>query len=108
MSKRLLSRDEFTGITEWFEPTDDGFNVISEQDPTAIIEMNKAKQNAGRAYYAADPDMWRVASIPVHVQYKWALDHGIDDITKPEHWPRIRALLNSSDWRYLKTAEIII
>jgi hypothetical protein len=108
MSKRPFSYDPLTGITEWFEATDEGFNIISEQDVEPILELNKAKQNMGREYYAADPDMWKVASIPIMVQFQWLQKYGITDVTSKEHWPKVRKLLNDPDWRYLKTADIII
>ena len=106
--KRLLDYDPLTGIREVFESTDSGFLIHTTQDVEPIIEANKAKQSMGRSYYAADPDMWRVASIPITIQHKWAVEHGILDVSAPEYWPNVRKLLNSSDYRYLKTAEVII
>jgi hypothetical protein len=109
MSKRFFDHDPLTGITQWFvDGEKDSFHLIREQDVEPILELNKAKQGMGRGYYAADPDMWKVASIPLMVQFKWATEHGITDITDPEHWPRVQRLLNDPEWRYLKTADIII
>lgn len=105
--KRLLDYDPDTGIIEWFEATDEGFNIHYEQDVEPILDLNKAKQAEGRAYYARDKEMWRVASIPILVQYKWLHEHGVDVMNR-DHWPKVRQLLNSSDYRYLKTAEVII
>jgi len=96
-----------TGITETFEATDEGFQIHTSQDCTPIVEANKAKQSMGRAYYAADKDMWRVASIPISVQYKWLTEEGID-VWDQNHWPAVQRKLNSNEWRYLKTAEVII
>ncbi len=113
MSKRLFNHDPLTGITEWFVPTDGGFKIAYEQDVESILELNKAKQGMGRDYYVSkgsgdDPDMWRIASIPITVQYDWAIKHGIQDVTAPEYWPKVRALLNSNEYRYLKTAEVMV
>lgn len=93
----------------WWIDGDDGksFHLKYEQDVEPILDLNKAKQSAGRAYYAQDHEMWRVASIPVVVQYDWMTKHGVD-VHNPDHWPRVQRLLNDPDWRYLKTAEIII
>jgi hypothetical protein len=107
MSKRLFDYSPDTGITEWFHDTPDGFAISYEQDAEPIVELNKAKQAAGRSYYANDPDMWRVASIPIVIQYKWITEHGIDLMNR-DHWPAVRRLLNSSEYRYLKTAEVMI
>lgn len=90
-----------------YEDTDKGFLLHYSQDAEPIIELNKAKQSAGRDYYARDPDMWKVASIPIGVQMIWLTKHGID-IHNEDHWPGVKRLLNDPDWRYLKTAEIII
>lgn len=111
--KRLFNHDPLTGITEWFESTDNGFAIVYEQDAEPIVELNKKKQSMGRDYYVSkaqgdDCEMWRGASIPITVQYDWATKHGITDVTDPEHWPKVRRLLNSNEYRYLKTAEVII
>lgn len=106
--KRILDHDPLTGITEVFESLEDGgFAIHTHQDCEPIIEANKAKQSMGRAYYAADPDGWRVASIPATVQLKWLTEHGVD-VMQREHWPAVRRLLNSNEWRYLKTAEVMV
>ena len=112
--RRLFDHDEFTGITTWFEPTDDGFALVREQDSGPIVELNKKKQSMGRSFYAGtketpqEPDMWKLASIPLLVQFEWLQKYGIDDISSQEHWPRVQKLLNSSDYRYLKTADIYV
>jgi hypothetical protein len=106
--RRPFKRDPERGISIDFEPTEDGgFQLIYSQDVEPILEANKAKQSAGRDYYARDKDMWRVASIPILIQYKWLIEHGVD-VHKEDHWPGVKRLLNSSDYRYLKTAEVII
>ena len=104
---RLFDYTPETGVAEYFEDTPDGFRIHYVQDAEPIIESNKAKQSMGRDYYARDNEMWRVASIPIGVQYKWMVEHGIDVMNK-DHWPGVKRLLNSNEWRYLKTAEIII
>lgn len=109
MTKRFFEYDEFRGLRiDWEDLPDGGFALHYTQDVEPLLEMNKAKQAAGREYYAADPDMWRVASIPIVVQYEWARRYGIRDVTRPQYQDLVRRLLNSSEWRYLKTAEVII
>lgn len=78
-----------------------------EQDAEPVLDLNHAKRTAGRAYYAADPDVHRVASIPVGVAYQWLTKYGVK-AWDPEHTPRVVKLLNDPEWRYLKTAEVII
>jgi hypothetical protein len=109
MSRELLSYDAGTGVATYIDQSEDGKVLITNsQDVESILDSNKAKMSMGRDYYAKDPDMWKVASIPIVVQYEWATKYGITDVTAEEHWPKVRKLLNSSDWRYLKTAEVII
>jgi hypothetical protein len=107
MSKRFFDHCPMTGVTEWYEETDTGFNLHYEQDCEPIVEANKAKQSSGRAYYAKDNEMWKVASIPITVQYQWLTKHGVDVMNR-DHWHGVKRLLNDPEWRYLKTAEIII
>ena len=105
--KQLFDYDPETGVREIFVPTDDGFQIRTEQDCEPILDLNKAKRSMGKEYYAADPDMWKVAEIPIVVQMKWLCEHGVD-IYNRDHWPAVKRLLNSNEWRYLKTAEVII
>ena len=106
--KRLLDYDDLSGVSTYFEGYgEDGFTLHYTQDAEPILEQNKQKQSMGREYYARDKDMWRVASIPVGIQMKWLIEHGVDVYNK-DHWPKIRKLLNDPDYRWLKTAEIII
>jgi hypothetical protein len=85
----------------------DDFAIHYTQDCEPIIETNKYKQNMGREYYAASSDLWRVASVPASVQLKWWLEYGVD-IYNEDHRPAVIKLLNDPEWRYLKTAEVVI
>lgn len=108
MSKELFSYDPMTGLQTWYEDLGgDEFALHTVQDVAPILEMNKAKQNMGREYYAASKDMWRVASIPATVQMKWLVEDGID-IYNADHADRVKKKLNDPDWRHLKTANVII
>lgn len=111
---RLLGYDPLTGMSEYFIGSEDGksFHIDYRQDCETILELNKAKQSMGREYYAGKKDdtgidMWKVASIPVSVQMKWLVEEGID-ILNPEHIDAVKKKLNSNEYRYLKTAEVII
>jgi len=102
--------DPETGIKEWFIDTPDGFQIAYEQDCEAILESNKEKQSYGAEYFkskGAEGEYWKVASIPIVIQYKWMIEDGID-IMNRDHMPKVIQKLNDPDWRYLKTAEVII
>ena len=72
-----------------------------------ILDLNHAKRSMGRAYYAEDPDLHRVASVPLGVAYQWLAKYGVE-AWNPDHIDRVKRLLNDPEWRYLKTAEVII
>lgn len=108
MKKGLFDYDPLTGMRITYEDTEDGgFLLHYSQDAEPVLDANARKRGLGRAYYAADPDMWRVASIPIGVQMEWLTKYGID-VYNPEHEKAVVKLLNDPDWRYLKTGEIII
>ena len=106
--KRLLDYNADTGVRQIYEGTDDGFQIHISQDVTPILEQNKRLQNDWKSKSErSKSDFWQVAEIPIGVQYEWLINHGLDIYNK-DHWPGVRKMLNSSDYRYLKTADIII
>lgn len=106
MTKRLLDYDPFTGMTTWhsYDETEDKTYVSYEQDVEPILDRNKAAANdfTGRM-----GDMVHVASIPSAVQLKWLVEYGVDVCNK-DHMPKVKQLLNSSDWRHLKRVPFTI
>jgi hypothetical protein len=112
MSKEFFSHDPLTGITEYYEETDDGkgFRIYSEQDATSIIEANRKKRAEGRSYYARDPDMWKVASVPMVLMLKWGTEQGVpgERLFGDEMADITARKLNDPDYRHLKTADVRI
>ncbi len=110
MSKRFFDHDPLTGQTSWFESTDDGFQIYTEMDAEPILDLNAAKRSMGRDYYAADKDMWKVASIPNIMLIKWATEMGVpvDQVFSDEFAAIVTRKLNDSEFRKLKTADINI
>ena len=106
-TSRLLEYDAERGLRIDFIADGDKYHLKYTQDVEPLLDLNKAKQTAGREYYAADDDMWKVASVPVTVQYEWMRRYGCDPL-KPENHKFLAKLLNDPEWRYLKTAEIIL
>ncbi len=109
--KRLLDYNPDTGMRQWFIGGENGeWHIHYEQDAQPIIEANKEKQSYGREYYVsrdAEGEYHKVASIPIGIQYKWMVEYGVDIMNK-DHMPKVKKLLNDPDWRWLKTAEVII
>jgi hypothetical protein len=102
MSYTLANRTA-GGVETLVEATGDGRLFLRhQQDAEQILDANKASENGGRSHWGADADMWRVASIPHIVILKWKNDHGID-FFNADHWPKVVALLNSSEYAWLRT-----
>lgn len=102
-TKRLLEHDEFSGLTEVFHPGMDGkWAIESIQDVEPILDKNKALHNHDDGY-SPSREMRRAATIPNIIIMKWRRELGVD-IHNPDHWPKVKQLLNSSEWRYLRTA----
>jgi hypothetical protein len=107
MEKRLLDHDPTTGVTEWFhyDSMSDTTYVESTQDVTPIRDGNRALANDEDYWkHGMKQDMAHYASIPVIVQLRWYNEYG------PVNWPMLPQnskllfrLLNSPEWRYLKT-----
>lgn len=83
----------------WFE--DGKFVTKRTEDVTANLEQNVRDQNAGDGY-TPSRDMRRVASIPMIIVEKW-MREGLN-LFDQNDWPKIRAKLNDSEYRHLRTA----
>lgn len=105
MDKRLLSFDELTGLMTWHshdQQTDE--TVISyTADSTPILERNKRLQNnTDYSKKGIKDEFWHTATIPVEVQMDWLINHGVDIYNKDDN-AKVRSLLRSPDYLYLKT-----
>jgi len=118
--KRLLSYDHQTGMVEWFHGHGDGSCTIETyQDPavvTAIIDRNKAQANDKEKMQRGIKRGWmRAACIPIGVQHKWLMDEHFDIYEgsrggKPHKLSddgvkKLKRLLNSPDYKYLRTID---
>lgn len=104
MQSRLLSSR--AGIQTWYHPQTDGTFVIeTKQDVEPILENNKANAlKFGKDTHKKD--LFPIATIPVVVQYEWLKKFGIRSVFDEEYEPLIRKLLNSNEYRYLRTSEV--
>ena len=99
--KRLLEHNEFSGLTQYFHYDElaDTFTIETVGNAEPVIERNKKLYNEGRRRGG-----WNfIASIPPEVILTWRSKYGLK-IEDRNHWPRIKRLLNDSEWRYLRTA----
>lgn len=105
----------YTGVKTYLgDNPDDPEGVLvrhefSRNVTNKILDINKIEENhvnTGRM-----GDMQRAARIPVEVMYEWKIKFGVDAwryASDPDVQKRVNALLNSSDYRYLKCKNIIL
>lgn len=105
MSKRLLDHDPLTGITTYHNYDHDSKITTIErvQDVQPILDRNKALANDSSYKQQGMKDSFlHAAHIPMIIIEKWLLEEGID-VFNAEHYPKVRAKLNSSEYQYLRT-----
>lgn len=105
MQRRLIERDPQSGIAEYhhYDPSADRTVIETVQDVAPIIELNKARQNSDDGGWSISRELRRAATIPDIIILKWRNELGIDVFNR-DHWPAVKRLLNSSEWRYLRSA----
>ena len=84
------------------EDGDGSLIVHREADVEPLLEANKALYTSGDGY-SPSRELRRAASIPNAIIEKWRNELGVDALN-PDHWPKVRQLLNSSEYLYLRTA----
>lgn len=91
------------GVHHYWRPIGgDDYEVVSLQDAEPILEANKsaATHNDG---YSKSRELRRAASIPLILVLKWLNEEGWFAFD-PACADKLKAKLNSSDYRYLRTA----
>jgi hypothetical protein len=105
MTKRLIDRDPITGEAVWYEykASDDSATITHTQDVSAILDSNIAMANdPDKTARGIKGDLWKYASIPNVVYVKWLQEKGVD-IFNRAHRKEMFRLLNSPEYKYLKT-----
>jgi hypothetical protein len=105
---KILNYDPQTGITDYFEGDGKGgFTIHSSQDTRNIIKHNKERQNNDEYKRAGiKSDHYHFARVPNIVLMEWKRKYNID-WNRKEDLPRIEKLLNSPDYKYLRTVSKI-
>ena len=104
MSK-LLGVNESGGVENFvYDHTNDVGMVQTTYDLTAVIDMNKERQNDGTNGWTKSRDMKHQAFIPNALIEKWMVEEGINAYNK-DHWPAIRRKLNDPDYAFLRTSK---
>tara|TARA_R100000231_G_C5240588_1_gene139646 strand:- start:318 stop:617 length:300 start_codon:yes stop_codon:yes gene_type:complete len=85
-------------IFHWHEPTKE-MAIEHIQDIKPLIDSNKKLQQED--HHIAD-DFRLSARIPMTVYYEWKNKFGVD-MFDPNHKEGVKKLINSPEYRYLKT-----
>jgi hypothetical protein len=99
MARRLFSSDPESGITKWWNDSEESDEIVmhTEQDVTSIMEANKAAYSL----YNGPKDKWgeweRVASIPLSMYMKLKSEGKLQDKAY------ITRMLNDMEYRHLRT-----
>ena len=106
---QLIDDGSFNGMRKYIRSSDENQGTVQvryEQDPTKLLDANKRAQSATAGTRMGD-GLEKVASIPACIIYEWITKHGVN-LYNPNHQDGVKRLLNSSDYRWLKTREIIL
>jgi hypothetical protein len=92
----------------WKEDADGTVTFALQQNVAPILEQNKAMANHNRGY-SQSKEMARIASIPLSIVYKWMTEEGWDPFSPdPDCQKKLAQKLDSNEYRYLRTSEIIL
>ena len=105
MITRSLGIDELTGLEtiHHYDELTDVTHIEHRQDCRAGIEIMKSLHNTDLQQKGCKDGWMHAAWIPDVIQIKWMKEEGIKNIYDEEYWPKIQRLLNSPDYRYLKS-----
>lgn len=104
--KRVLDTNPLSReVTTWeYDDLTGKFVIETSANVGSQIDHNKRLQTDGTEGWVDPKKYWRkVASIPTVVAQMWLNQFGID-VLNPAHNAAMMRLLNSSDWRALRTA----
>jgi hypothetical protein len=98
----LFYKDDFAGLVHEIDQLDDKTFVIhTKGDVQPVLDANKEDANHGDPW-SPSRDLKHVARIPVEICMIWLHRYGVD-VLDPDHAPAVRRLLNSNEWRGLRT-----
>ena len=90
-------------IFHFHEPTKE-FAIEHIQDIHPLVDSNKNLQEND---HLMSDELRLSARIPMTVYYEWKSKFGVD-VFNPNHKEGVKKLLNSADYRYLKTTKRIL
>lgn len=101
-SRRLIDVDYVAGKETWSVDYEDGTcGVETKWHTDELVSMNRRELNDGG--WDANPDMRKMASIPLAVIELWRTEYGFDALSPHADPAKLRRLLNDPDWSALRT-----
>lgn len=105
--RQLLDYDPINGVSCYFNTEEGKAFFTHEQDVSKVLERNReAANDDDKTKHGIKNDWWKYASIPTVVEIEWLQKFGVS-LDNPDHKKYIFKLLNSPDYRYLKTTSKI-
>lgn len=92
-------------VTMDYNHSTDELVIKHEQDTSHIIDDNKRMVIEGDHSAQMRNDWIKYARVPDIVIMEWRTKYGVDFFNR-EHWPRVMKLINSPDYRDVKTSAI--
>lgn len=105
MNRRLIDWDAASRIATWhsYDEVTDTATIATVQDVEPFLKKNRELAKSDDYMKAGiKRDHMHAATIPISVQYHWLTKYGVDTFNK-DHMPKVVQLLNSAEWKYLKT-----
>lgn len=98
---RSLGKEE-DGMEQFIAFEGDKVHLRTTYDNEAVIEQNKRLEGHGMG-----KELRLAASVSPGVQMEWLVKYGVR-FWDPNHKDKVRKLLNSSDYRYLRINHFIM
>ena len=96
-------------VTKYIKESDCKLTINNQQDVNPLMKRNKALYNHDSGWLSSQKEMKRVASVPPLVLQVWAHEYNGSRnwFALPKEIQRkiMRTKLNSSEFRYFRTAE---
>ena len=108
MISRSLGKDPLTGLEtiHHYDEITKETHIEHVQDVQSIIERNKLIAKTDHQRKGLKKEWVHIATIPEVVQIQWMKKYGIKDIYSEEHWPLVKRLINSPEYRYLRVGDM--
>lgn len=98
---RSLGQDE-DGVEQFIAVDGDRVHLKTTYDNQAVLDQNKRMEGMGMG-----KELRLAASIPPGVQFEWLSKYGVR-FWDPNHKEKVRQLLNSNEYRYLRINHFIM